>query len=86
MMINDYTIAFINIGADQVKPGQIYTVLRKNELTENSTWHMQKKKNLIALDDLKSGILIVLHTEDIASTVMILSSKYAIYPLESIVN
>lgn len=75
IMINDFTIAFIDIGKDTVKPGQIYSILRKNELSGNS----------IKLEDLKSGTLIVLHTEDIASTVMILSSKYAIHP-NDIVN
>jgi len=80
MMINDYTIAFINIGSASVKPGQIYSILRKNELVDHTTWPLKKKKNLIELENLKSGKLIVLHTEDIASTVMILSSKYAINP------
>ena len=70
LMINDYTIAFIDIGGTSIKPGQIYSILRKNELAGNST----------KLENLESGKLIVLHTEDIASTVMILSSKYAIHP------
>jgi len=80
IIINDYTIAFINIGGAIVKPGQIYSIFRKNEFSDNTTWSMKKKKNSIKLKNLQSGKLIVLHTEDIASTVMILSSNYAIYP------
>lgn len=79
MMINDYTIAFIDVGKAKVKPGQIYSILRKNELKDHTLWSL-KKKDAIQLENLESGKLIVLHTEDIASTVMILSSKYAIHP------
>ena len=78
-MINDYRIAFINIGGQTVKPGQIYSVMRKNETTDHSAWPV-KKKDEIELENLKSGKLIILHTEDVASTVMILSSDYAIHP------
>ncbi len=80
MMINDYIIAFIDKGKDRVKPGEIYSVLRKNELKDNSLWPQKKTNQQIKLEDLESGKLIVLHTEDISSTVMILSSKYAISP------
>lgn len=81
MMINDYIIAFIDKGRDIVKPGEIYSVMRKNEIKDDSPWPFNKKKDdQIQLEDLESGKLIVLHTEDISSTVMILSSKYAIYP------
>lgn len=79
MMINDYRIAFINTGAQQVKPGQIYTVMRKNE-TKDYSLYKPKKKETVKLEDLESGKLIVLHTEDITATVMILSSGYAIHP------
>ncbi|MCP4672687.1 MAG: LysM peptidoglycan-binding domain-containing protein [Desulfobacula sp.] len=85
MMINDYTIAFIDIGKALVKPGQIYSILRKNKVKDYTEWPKKKKENLIELDNLDSGKLIVLHTEDIASTVMVLSSKYAIHP-KDIVN
>ena len=78
-LINDYRIAFINTGKDTVKPGQIYTVMRKNEAKDYTAWKPGKKES-IPLENLKSGKLIVLHTEDIAATVMILSSEYAIYP------
>ncbi|MFH2058413.1 MAG: LysM peptidoglycan-binding domain-containing protein [Pseudomonadota bacterium] len=78
-MINDYRIAFINTGKDKVKPGQIYTVMRKNETKDYTLWKPGKKES-IPLENLKSGKLIVLHTEDIAATVMILSSEYAIHP------
>lgn len=78
LMINDYRIAFINTGKDKVIPGQIYSVLQKNETKDYTLWK-PKKNDSIKLDDFESGKLIVLHTEDIASTVMILSSKYAIH-------
>jgi len=81
VMINDYRVAFIDIGKTKVVPGQIYTVMRKNVVKDNSLWVSKKKKEeTIDLENLESGKLIVLHTEDIASTVMILSSKYAIHP------
>jgi len=79
LMINDFVIAFIDAGSATVKPGQIYSILRKNEIKTTSRWPIKKKKP-IQLENLVSGKLIVLHTEKIASTVMILSSKYAIYP------
>lgn len=79
IMINDFRIAFIDIGRDRIKPGQIYSILRKNETKDYSLWKPGKEKT-IDLENLESGKLIVLHTEDIASTVMVLSSKYAIHP------
>lgn len=79
LMINDHVIAFIDAGRERVKPGQIYTVFRKNDIKNNTNWSLEKK-NLIQLETLESGKLIVLHTEQTASTVMILSSKYAILP------
>ncbi|MCP4720013.1 MAG: LysM peptidoglycan-binding domain-containing protein [Desulfobacteraceae bacterium] len=82
VLVNDYTIAFINKGKqDNILPGQIYSVLQENRSAfdgSDSAW--PKAKNTIPLDPLNSGKLIVLHTEEIASTVMILSSKRAIYP------
>ena len=78
-MINDFVIAFIDAGSADVKPGQIYSILRKNEIKDKSYWSLKKKKS-VSLGNLESGKLIVLHTEKIASTVMILSSKYAIHP------
>ncbi len=78
-MINDYRIAFIDTGDQTVKPGQIYTVMRKNDTKDYTLWKPGKKET-VELEDLESGKLIVLHTEDIASTVMILSSGYAIHP------
>lgn len=84
LMINDYRIAFIDKGKTDVKPGQIYTVMRKNKSKDHSLWNPGKHEN-IKLENLESGKLIVLHTEEIASSVMILSSKYAIQP-NDIVN
>jgi hypothetical protein len=72
LMINDYSIAFINRGKDHgVRPGQIYSVLKENRAA------FDKK---IRLDPLVSGRLIVLHTEPAASTVMIVSSRRDIHP------
>ncbi|WP_300463345.1 LysM peptidoglycan-binding domain-containing protein [Desulfobacula sp.] len=80
LMINDYRIAFMDAGKSRVKPGQIYSILRKNDLTDPSRWPSKKPTESIQLENLESGRLIVLHTEGIASTIMILSSKYAIHP------
>lgn len=79
LMVNDHTIAFIDAGSASVQPGQIYDILRKNDIKENKTWSL-KDKHTIALENLKSGKLIVLHTEKTASTVMILSSQYPVFP------
>ncbi len=83
VMLNDYQIAFIDRGRqDNVLPGQIYTVLQKNNSAfdaSDTIWPGKADKK-VALDPLKSGKLIVLHAEDIAATVMILSSRRALYP------
>lgn len=83
VMINDYQIAFINKGRqDNVQPGQIYTILQENKSAfdgSDSNW-TQKSKIIPPLDPLNSGKLIVLHAEDIAATVMILSSKCDLHP------
>jgi hypothetical protein len=79
LMINDYLIAFIDAGSAIVKPGQIYSILKKNPSRDNRLWTLKNKPSIL-LENLESGKLIVLHTEQIASTVMILSSKYAIHP------
>jgi hypothetical protein len=78
LMINDYRIAFINKGRADVKPGQIYSVMQKNE-TKDYSLYKPKKNESIQLEDIKAGKLIVLDTEDIAATVMILSSEYDIH-------
>lgn len=79
-MINDYIIGFIDVGDSVVTPGQIYTVFRNNKLGKKETPWEKNKNQGISLENLPSGKLIVLHSEDISSTVMILSSGYAIYP------
>ncbi len=84
LMINDYRIAFINLGEDTVEPGQIYSVYKTNEVKGDAKLPFLKKETM-KLENLETGKLIVLHTEDISSTVMILSSKYAIHP-DDIVN
>ena len=84
IMINDNRIAFIDIGNAHVRPGQIYSVMRRIDTTDNSLWP-KNPKNQVEFDNIKAGKLIVLHTEDISSTVMVLSSKYEINP-DDIVN
>jgi hypothetical protein len=83
VMLNDYQIAFINKGSqDNVQPGQIYKILQENKSAfdgSDSNW-TGKAQNAPPLAPLNSGKLIVLHSEDIAATVMILSSKRALYP------
>ena len=85
LMINDNYIAFINIGSSHVKPGQIYSVMRVIDTAGNNNILQPDKKNQVNFDNIKAGKMIVLHTEDISSTVMILSSKYEIKP-DDIVN
>lgn len=80
LMLNNYGIAFINAGKNQIKPGQIYHVLRENIAKDYTLYKPKKEEEIVKLETLESGRLIVLHTEDISSTVMILSSKYAIHP------
>ncbi len=81
IMINDYRIAFINKGKnDNVRPGQIYSVLQTQRAQS-----FFEGADVAILDPLNSGKLIVLHTEKISSTVMILSSKRDIHPM-NIVN
>ena len=84
LMINDNRIAFIDIGSAHVRPGQIYSVMRIVDTVDNSSW-LKNKKDQVKFDNIKAGRMIVLHTEDISSTVLILSSKYEINP-DDIVN
>ena len=79
VLVNDYRIAFIDRGKNHnIQAGQIYTVSQDLEPTYDHS--IFKKEKAPELDPLASGKLIILHTEDIASTVMILSSKRDIHP------
>ncbi|MFH1153358.1 MAG: LysM peptidoglycan-binding domain-containing protein [Pseudomonadota bacterium] len=70
-LMSDLSIAFMDKGDnDKVKPGQIYTIFREQEPADSMT-----VKKGIRLPPLEMGKLIVLRTEDIASTVLILSSN-----------
>lgn len=83
LMVNDYAIAFINKGSDHdIYPGQIYSVRQENRSAFDAFDESIKAldSSVIQLEPLRSGKLIVLHTEDIASTVMILSSVRDIHP------
>lgn len=76
VLVNDYRIAFINKGTgDQIRPGQIYSILQSQDKRS-----FFDGKDAVLLSPLYSGKLIVLHTEDISSTVVILSSKRDIHP------
>lgn len=82
LMINDYKIAFINQGRQhRIQVGQIYSILQKNPSDRSDrVWPKNPQSAAPPLEPLNSGKLIVLHTEEIASTVMILSSKRDIHP------
>ncbi len=76
LMVNDYRIAFINKGKKHdIQPGQMYDIFQSQE--NRSVFD---GADAIVLDPLDSGRLIVLHSEDISATVMILSSKRDIHP------
>ncbi len=76
VMINDRRIAFINKGnRDNVRPGQIYSI-----------YQSQIEKTLFGTKDtpdiapLFVGELIVLRSDDLNATVMVISSKRDIHP------
>lgn len=76
VMINDYRIAFIDKGSkDHVRPGQIYTIYQSQE--NQSVYDGSGSSDLAPL---RSGRLIVLHTEEISATVVVLSSSRDIHP------
>lgn len=83
VLVNDYRIAFIDRGRNHnIQAGQMYTVTQKLDPAygHNTLKQLVQKENSVELDPVASGRLIVLHTEDIASTVMILSSQRDIHP------
>ncbi len=70
-IIGERDIVFINCGShDNIKNGQIYNIFKKQSISESDI-----TKNKIKLAPEKIGSLIVLHTEDTASTAMILSTR-----------
>jgi hypothetical protein len=76
LMINDRRIAFINKGRqDNVLPGQVYTIYQSQ--TEKSFFGTKDK---ISIAPLLAGRLIVLHSEKISATVMVVSSRQGIHP------
>jgi len=83
LMINDYTIAFINKGTyHDIRPGQIYSIRQENRSAFDAFDESRRilDRSDIQLEPLTSGRLIVLHTENTASTVMIISSVRDIHP------
>ncbi len=76
LMIGDKTIAFINQGSNnQIEPGQIYTIFQ-----EQSPAISAGTSKPVQFKPIESGSLIVLHTEKISSTVMIISTQQDIQP------
>jgi hypothetical protein len=68
VILSPHKIAFINQGSDHgITPGQIYTVFE-------DMGQFPKPDHRIRIKDLGIGKIIVLHTEKIASTVLVLSS------------
>jgi hypothetical protein len=79
--MSDFSVGFIDKGIDAgVRPGQMYTIYRQQDPVDSMT-----VKKGILLPPLEMGRLIVLRCEDIASTVLVLSSKQEIPP-GSLVN
>ncbi len=75
VLLNDQRIAFIDRGrAHNVKPGQIYAVFQALEPSYRQT------RSASELAPVNIGKLIVLHTEETTSTVLILSSTKEIHP------
>ena len=75
-IIGDNTVAFINKGnKDMVKPGQRYTVFYQ----EKKRLDPETKKD-VYLTPVDFGTLLVLHTEETTSTVLITSAEKSIYP------
>ncbi|MBI9088146.1 MAG: LysM peptidoglycan-binding domain-containing protein [Desulfobacterium sp.] len=72
--LGQYKVVFINRGSDHgITPGQIYTVFE--EMGE-----FDKSNSRVRIKDLGIGKVIVLHTEKIASTVLVLSSSNEFAP------
>ncbi len=72
--LGQYKIAFINRGSDHgITPGQIYTVFE-------DMGEFGKPDHRVRIKDLGIGKVIVLHTEKIASTVLVLSSSNEFAP------
>ncbi len=70
-LMGEDSVAYINRGSrDRIRPGQIYTVFREPEAAESAF----RKNTDIEFEPVKVGRLVVLHTEDISSTVIILKN------------
>ncbi|MCP4021380.1 MAG: LysM peptidoglycan-binding domain-containing protein [Desulfobacteraceae bacterium] len=76
-LLNDKSVSFIDLGKkDNIKPGQMYTIFK--ELPVNRPVWPNNKEELPKLNSDMVGKLIVLHTEEKSSTVLILSSSEVI--------
>lgn len=80
-LFGDDFAAFINKGSkDGVEIGQFYTVYyqRKEKIQQDSGWFTRSKKT--ALTPVDFAKILVLHTEEKTSTVLITQSDIAVYP------
>ena len=69
-MFGERQLVYMNLGQnDNIETGQIYTIYRTLD-----------KKKKITFDPIETGKLIVVHTEDISSTVLIFSNSEEIRP------
>ena len=76
IFLNDHRIAFMDKGAkDNIKPGNVYTI--KRNYKTGSAYDPETK---LSIAPLTIGKLIVIHTEEDVSTVMVRDSTEDIYP------
>lgn len=70
-LLAENSVVYMNRGSsDNVRPGQMYTIYRNPETAESTF----RENTDIKFAPVKAGRLIVLHTEEISSTVMILKN------------
>ena len=68
-MFGDRQLVYMDLGKDDnIEIGQIYTIYK-----------VLGKKEKVAFDPIKTGKIIVIHTEDISSTVLIFSTNEEIH-------
>ena len=74
-MFGEGQLVYMDFGEDKgIEPGQIYTIYKNLNKKKSS---FSKKK--IEIDPIKTGELIVLHTEDISSTALIFTNEQEIH-------
>ena len=79
LMINNGFIAFMDRGRrSNIEQGHIYTVYQDNLPLQSSNTDIFNNHKEVALEPLIAGQVIVLHTEEDSSTIMVVSSRYDI--------